>query len=202
MINQLLNPYVFNLNESQCIATALNDWDSRRNCINDLKNSLNDHFDYYQQEKCCYCGLLYDRTGRGEIEHIAPKGANLYPQFSYTSNNLAKACQLCNSSTMKHTYDSVETINAVYELCEFKIVHPYLDDHNYHYSWNYGFREVLIAVNNNSKKAKESIRLFELDSVKRTRARAQQRNQERIDNLWNTPIAIKNKIKDVLKFKI
>lgn len=202
MISQLVNPYIYNALEAQCIATPNTTWDSRRNCINNIKIRLNQHFDVQQQEKCCYCGLLYDRTGRGEIEHIAPKGNGLYPQFSFTSNNLAKACQLCNSSSMKHTYNSIETLNTVYELCVFKIVHPYLDDHNYHYSWNYGIREVLISVNNNSDKAKESIRLFELASVKRTRARAQQRNQERLDNLYNTSIAIKNRIKDALKFKI
>lgn len=202
MISQLINPYVYSVNENQCISLAVNNWKSQRNCIGDIKISLNQHFDNNQQEKCCYCGLQYNRTGRGEIEHIAPKGASLYPQFSFTSKNLVKACQLCNSSSMKHTYDSVETINANYDLCVFKIVHPYLDDHNYHYAWNYGIREVLISINNNSEKAKESIRLFELDSVKRTRARAQQRNQERIDNIYNTSIAIKNKIKEVLKFKI
>jgi|GEM_PF-2498696 len=202
MINRLNNPYVYNQIENQCIALAGNNWDSQRNCINNLKDSLNNHFDLHQQEKCCYCGLQYNRTGRGEIEHIAPKGANLHPQFSYTNFNLAKACQLCNSSSMKHTYDSIRTINNDYELCDFRIVHPYLDDHNFHYSWNYGIREVLISVNNNSDKARESIRLFELDSVKRTRARAQQRNQERIDNFFNTPTIIKNRIKEVLKFKI
>lgn len=202
MIIQLVNPYIFSAQESLCIVTPHTTWNSRTNCINDIKIRLNQHFDFQQHEKCCFCGLLYDRTGRGEIEHIAPKGTGLYPQFSFTSNNLAKACQLCNSSSMKHTYNSVETINAVYELCEFKIVHPYLDDHNYHYAWNYGLREVLISVNNNSAKAKESIKLFELDSVKRTRARAQQRNQERLDNIYNTSVAIKNRIKDVLKFKI
>ncbi|MDP2176489.1 MAG: hypothetical protein Q8K70_11320 [Bacteroidota bacterium] len=202
MINQLLNPYIFNPQESQCITIALSNWNSQKKCIIELKEKLNNHFDFHQQEKCCFCGLLYDRTGRGEIEHIAPKGSELFPQFSYISNNLAKACQLCNSSTMKHTYDSVETVDEIYELCKFKIVHPYLDDHNYHYSWNYGIQEVLISINNNSEKAKESIRLFELNSVKRTRARAQQRNQEKINNFFNTSRDIKNRIKAVLKFKI
>lgn len=202
MIQQLLNPHLISDIENQCIILAGNNWDSRRNCILNLKARLNNHFDVNQNEKCCFCGLFYDRTGRGEIEHIAPKGLTLYPQFSFTSNNLAKACQLCNSSSMKHTYDSIDTLNPIYELCTFKIVHPYLDDHNYHYSWRYGIREVLISVNNNSEKARESIRLFELDSVKRTRARAQQRNQERLDNIYNTSAIIKNKIKAVLKFKI
>lgn len=202
MINQLNTPYVFNANEIICITSANNNWDSRTNCIKNIKIALNNHFDTHQQEKCCYCGLLYDRTGRGEIEHIAPKGASLYPQFSYHNLNLAKVCQLCNSSSMKHMYNSVRALNLNYELSEFKIVHPYLDDHNYHYSWNYGIREVLISVNNNSDKARESIRLFELDSVKRTRARAQQRNQERIETLYNLSAQVKKRIKEVMKFKI
>ncbi len=126
----------------------------------------------------------------------------LYPQFSYTPNNLAKACQLCNSSCEKHTYDTVENVAAVYEQCEFKIVHPYLDDHTLHYNWNYGERNVIISVADDSYKAKESIRIFELASEKRTRARAMERNQERLDNRYSLTTAIKNRIKAVLKFKI
>jgi uncharacterized protein (TIGR02646 family) len=160
------------------------------------------HFDTYQGERCCYCGLLYDRTGRGEIEHIAPKGAKFYPQFSFYPCNLAKACQLCNSSSMKHTYDPVNTLGATYEQSDFKIVHPYLDDHSLHYNWRYGLRSVVISVANNSAKAIESIRIFELASEKRTRARAIERNQERLDNLYNLPSAIKSRIKSVIKFKL
>jgi hypothetical protein len=89
-----------------------------------------------------------------------------------------------------------------YDQCQFKIVHPYLDDHTLHYNWNYGLRNVLISVANNSNKAKESIRIFELASEKRTRARAIERNQERLDNLYNLPTAIKNRIKAVLTFRI
>ncbi|WP_192348834.1 hypothetical protein [Algoriphagus sp. Y33] len=171
---------------------------SQSNCIKALKISLNTHFDTEQNEKCCYCGLLYDRTGRGEIEHIAPKGAGLYPQFSYTSNNLAKVCQLCNSSSMKHDYDSVRTISHNYNLIDFKIVHPYNDNHSDHYKFSYGLLNVTISVNNNSDKARESIRLFELASEKRTRARAVQRNQERLENLYNLSTAIKERIKSVI----
>lgn len=201
MIGQLSNPYSFSAAENGCIATALNNWDSQKNCIKALKIAMNIHFDMTQLERCCYCGLLYDRTGRGEIDHVAPKGAGLYPQFSFTSNNLAKACQLCNSSSMKHTYDSIQTIAINYDLCEFRIVHPYLDDHTQHYSWDYGLRHVLISVYNNSAKAQESIRLFELASEKRTRARAIERNQQRLDNIYNISTAIKNRIMDVLRFK-
>lgn len=202
MINQLTRPYNYSEQETTCVTNAANNWESQTNCIKALKIEMNTYFDTHQGERCCYCGLLYDRTGRGEIEHIAPKGAMLYPQFSYTPLNLAKACQLCNSSSMKHTYDTVETVAAVYEQCEFKIVHPYLDDHSLHYNWNYGEKNVIISVANDSDKAKESIRIFELSSEKRTRARAMERNQERLDNRYSLTTAIKNRIKAVLKFKI
>ncbi len=183
MICKLTKPYYYIKNELDCISIAKNSWKSQSKCIKDLKNKIHSHFDKVQKEKCCYCGLLYDRTGRGEIEHIAPKGEKLYPQFSYTSNNLAKACQLCNSSSMKHDYDSVKTINKNYNEIVFKIVHPYLDDHNNHYSFNYGLLNVTISVKNDSEKAKESIRIFELASEKRTRGRAILRNQEKLENL-------------------
>ena len=200
MINQLTTPYNFTAQETTCVNNASNDWGSQTNCIKALKAAMNIHFDGHQSERCCYCGLLYDRTGRGEIEHIAPKAATYYPQFSFTANNLAKACQLCNSSSMKHTYDTVKTLAAVYEQCEFKIVHPYLDDQRLHYNWKYGLRNVIISVANDSDKAKESLRIFELASEKRTRARAIERNQERLDNLYNLTTAIKNRIKSVLTF--
>ncbi len=200
MINQLTHLYIYTVQETACINVANNNWDSQRNCIKELKSNMNSFFNTHQKEKCCYCGLQYDRTGRGEIEHIAPKGVGLYPQFSFTPLNLAKACQLCNSSSMKHTYDTVATSNATYNLCEFKIVHPYLDDHSEHFNWNYGLLNVVISIKNNSRKAKESIRIFELASEKRTRARAIQRNQERLERLYNISTALKSRIKAVITF--
>lgn len=202
MINQLKTPFNYSVAQDICVRSASNNWDSKRNCILELKATMHTHFDKFQRERCCYCGLLYDRTGRGEIDHIAPKGDNLYPQFSFTSNNLAKACQLCNSSSMKHTYDSIEILSPVYENCNFKIVHPYLDDHTLHFNWKYGLRRVVISIANNSEKAKESIKLFELASEKRTRARAIERNQEYLDLLFNITDDIKNRIKAVLEFRV
>jgi len=199
MINQLMTPYGYNANEQLCVNGIANNWNSKKKCIVELKIAMNSHFDIHQREKCCYCGLYYDRTGRGEVEHIAPKGIDYYPQFTYTPNNLAKACQLCNSSSMKHTYDSILVLDPVYENCQFRFVHPYLDNHNDHYQWNYGVLNVLITVNNNSPKGIESIRLFELSSEKRTRARAIQRNQERLENLYNLPNNVKKRIKDAIK---
>lgn len=201
MINQLHNPYYYNEDEEECIAAAHRNWESQRNCIKLLKAFMNVHFDNYQNEKCCYCGLLYQRTGRGEIDHIAPKGNDYYPQFSYESKNLAKACQLCNSSTMKHEFNTIQTLNVNYEQCDFNIVHPYLHNPDEHYCWKYGALKVIISVKNNSPKAKESIKLFELDSEKRTKARATQKNQERLERLYNITYEVKTRIMSVLKFR-
>lgn len=202
MINQLQNHYTYSQAEELCIQSALGNWNSQRGCIIDMKVRLHVHCDLGQGERCCYCGLLYDRTGRGEIDHIAPKGINLYPQFAFEARNLAKACQLCNSSSMKHTYDSIATLSNVYDQCVFKIVHPYLDDHSQHYRWRYGLLRVAISVHNGSVKAEESIRLFELSSEKRTRARAIERNQERLNALYNISGAVKKRIMSVIRFKM
>ncbi|MCH5684297.1 hypothetical protein LWM68_08485 [Niabella sp. W65] len=202
MIRRLTNPYTYSAQEQVCIQAANNNWESGRNCVKTLKELLNKHFDHHQNDKCCYCGLEYGRTGRGEVDHIAPKGNEYYPQFSFTPNNLAKACQLCNSSTMKHTYDSIDTLDPIYENCTFKIVHPYLDDHSLHFKFSYGLLGVLISVENNSAKGLESIGLFELDSEKRTRARATERNQARLEAIYRIPAAIKERIRSVLTFKL
>lgn len=178
MIKQIHISYQYTTKDLRCIAEAKRNWESGKVCIKNLKIKLNSFFDTNQNEKCCYCGLSYGITGRGEVDHIAPKGEEFYPKFSFHAKNLVKACQLCNSSSMKHTYDSIEILGDNYENCEFKFVHPYLDDPDEHYSWNYGVINVIISVKNNSSKAEESIRLFELDSEKRTRARAMQRNYE------------------------
>jgi uncharacterized protein (TIGR02646 family) len=201
VISRLLRPYPLSLAERQSIVNAGNNWSSGRNDIQQLKININTHCDTHQNERCCYCGLLYDRSGRGEIEHIAPKGAGLYPEFSFTPENLAKACQLCNSSTMKHDYNSIQVYSPVYNQCEFKIVHPYLDNPTDHYSWNYGSLRITISVNNNSNQAKESIRLFELDSEKRTKARASERNQKRLERRYNLHVDIINRIARAMRIR-
>lgn len=102
-------------------------------------------------------------------------------------------------SKLKYNFVDVESHAAVYEDCEFKIVHPDLDDPAEHYSWKHG---VAISVNNDSTQAKESIRIFELDSEERTRARAKQRNQERIEIFFNISNEVKERVLSVLRFKI
>ena len=53
MINQQLTPYYFSVQEQACITAASNRWGSQSNCIKELKDKLNTHFDLQQNEKCC-----------------------------------------------------------------------------------------------------------------------------------------------------
>lgn len=195
-----LAPYRYSDAQKTCIREAKYDWSSQKNCIKALKNELNLYFDNNQSEKCCFCGLKYNETGRGEIEHFAPKEHVLYSKFSLHRLNLLKACQLCNSSTMKHTYDSIEIYNPIYKKCKFKIVHPYIDDPDDHFSWKYGILKVSISLKDpNDDKGKETIRLFELASEKRTTARAKQRIFEKIVEIYNLPQNIVTKISNAIK---
>lgn len=155
----------------------------------------------FQNGKCCFCGLLYDETGRAEIEHIAPKKArpSEYPEFSFLPLNLAMACQLCNSSTMKGQYNPITVTDINYANCTFGIVHPYLDNHTLHYKWNYGFLRVVIT--GISDKGRESIRLFKLAEEHRTLARAKQRSHEMRIAFYNLPQNTIDRIKSALLFK-
>jgi len=198
VINQLTQPYPFSDNEKTCIEAAGFNWDSQTNCIKQIKVDLNEYFDTVQDEKCCYCGLKYNETGRGEIDHIAPKGEEEYEKLSYHRRNIAKACQLCNSSTMKHTYDPITERNPVYKKNKFEFVHPYLDDPSEHYAWRHGVKTITISIRDDSTKAAKSIEVFELDSEARTSARAKQRNHEFLVQAWGLPKATLDRIKQAI----
>jgi hypothetical protein len=97
---------------------------------------------------------------------IRPK----HPEFAFTVNNLVMSCNLCNSPVKKGNYDTVEVKNVDYNLCAFKIVHPYFDDHSLHYSWANDSQKILIQ--GISVKGRESVRVFKLDSARHSEARA------------------------------
>lgn len=206
MINQLTQTFTltpaYQAHLNNMMPFSRYDWESGVNPIPSIRNSIGVQLRSFQNGKCCYCGLKYDETGQGQIEHIAPKKArpSEYPEFSFHPQNLAMACQLCNSSTMKGQYDPIENYNANYTQCSFRIVHPYLDDHSLHYEWSYGILGVVIT--GVSDKGRESIRLFKLAEEHRTSARAKQRNQERIVQLYNLPQNVLSRIKAALNFRI
>lgn len=205
MINQLTQTFTLTAAQQATLAGlqpySRDDWESGTNAITNIRDSIGGQLRGFQNGKCCFCGLNYDETGQGQIEHIAPKKGRPreYPEFSFHELNLAMACQLCNSKTMKGEYNSIATYNANYRQCTFRIVHPYLDNHALHYRWNHGLLRVVITGISNE--ARESIRLFKLAEEHRTTARAKQKNQERLVALYNLPQNTINRIKQVLNFR-
>lgn len=204
MINQLTRTFTLSLAEQAIVNGFMPftrmSWESYP--ANGIRQIIGTQLRNLQNGKCCYCGLLYDETGRGEIEHIAPKKArpNEYPEFSFLHLNLAMACQLCNSSTMKGQYNSINIYNGNYTNCTFRIVHPYLDNHTHHYRWSHGLLRVVITGISNE--ARESIRLFKLAEEHRTTARAKQKNQERLVAFYNLPQNTLDRINRALTFRI
>lgn len=203
MINQLTQTFTLTAAEQAVVAGLMpftrDTWESY--AARNIRDTIGVQLRNFQNGKCCFCGLLYDETGRGEIEHIAPKKArpSEYPEFSFNPQNLAMSCQLCNSSTMKGQYNSIATYNANYQQCTFNIVHPYLDNHTLHYRWSHGLLRVVITGLTNE--ARESIRLFKLAEEHRTTARAKQKNQERLIAIYNLPQNTINRIKQALTFR-
>ena len=51
-------------------------------------DSIGNQLRGFQNGKCCFCGLNYDETGQGQIEHIAPKKArpNEKPIIAFSTN--------------------------------------------------------------------------------------------------------------------
>ena len=76
-----------------------------------------------QNGLCVYCGCLI--YGAGDVEHIANKA--IYTEFMFTPLNLAYACKTCNQ-IYKGSINVIKKRNTEYDKCEFKIVHPYLDN--------------------------------------------------------------------------
>lgn len=178
MIQQILQLFTLTQEQEILIASFVpaeraDEWDRGTNVMNAIKSSITTQLNEIQREKCCYCGLQMWETGRGEIEHIAPKAARgkSYPQFSFEKQNLALACEYCNGSSKKGETDVVLTEHAVYNQCTFKLVHPYFDNPDDHYEWIN--EETKVVITHRTPKGKYSIDLFELHDLAEARAKQQ-----------------------------
>lgn len=166
MLNLKGKQFVFDSEDKSLL--IISNWDSKTKEFIGLKNKLKKHFDFNQSSCCAYCGNKMGVTSRPEIEHIAPKGDSLYPQFKFEALNLLFACELCNGSSMKGAKDVVSLCAKNYSDCEFYLVHPYFDDPKDHFDWT---DEHEVIITSKSEKGKYSITLFELDGPARTEAR-------------------------------
>lgn len=147
-----------------------------------------------QHDKCCFCESKFSHTSFGDVEHFRPKGgyqrhANdklKYPGYywlAYDWNNLLYSCEVCNRRYKKNRFPLAndakratnhhDSINNESPL----IIHPAEEDPEKFLTFN----QEVIVPKNNSKKGKESIKVYglhrledqrkkHLDNVKRTLA--------------------------------
>lgn len=120
-----------------------------------------------QDGRCAYCGCRL--FGRPHRDHIAPKSP--YFQWTYWPENIVLTCAPCNVD-QKGTYNPVLTQGSTYGGTTFKFVHPYFDDPRDHIRFVGHRLDILISIVNSSQKGLETIRLFDLNNVHRSKERA------------------------------
>jgi uncharacterized protein (TIGR02646 family) len=205
MINQIPSTYNLSIQEQNLIDLLIpfqpGIWDS--STVKDVKAEIHKQLLIIQNSNCCYCGLKVNEGGRAEIEHIANKGGTkrpAYTEFVFTKENLAIICQFCNSSSKKGQEDILDNVDLTnYNNCTFKIVHPYFDNPDSHYTWTKGRYKILIS--SISTQGNKSIELFGLDSESHTLARAKQAMFENKLSKYNQRIQIRNRIAEIFSFK-
>ncbi len=157
------------------------EWELKTKEVIAFKNTIKKQLNIIQNEKCAYCGFTLYVTSDSQIEHIAPKGGSKRPKyvnFSFLRFNLVLSCVFCNGFYKKGTFDTVVKEDINYRKCVFKIVHPYFDDPTDHYNWVSNLDMILIKAV--SEKAKNSITIFELDSLRHSQERAKNHIMEEL----------------------
>ncbi len=126
-----------------------------------LKSELLD----IQDGKCVYCMKTIDtRTAYdGDREHFANK--ERYPAYTFESFNLLLACITCNRP-LKGRSNTIERLNNRYINCNFRIVHPIIDNVDDHIGFNQG--SIVYAI---TDKGLRTIELFKLDDTYLNRER-------------------------------
>jgi uncharacterized protein (TIGR02646 family) len=140
--------------------------------ITALKKSIKTKLEAIQGLNCAFCGMTLKVTSEEQIEHVAPKGRNRYPEYMFYPNNLVLACGLCNGFEKKERREFRNIIGKrrdFYELHYFNIVHPKLDNPRDHY--DLGRDEDKITITNLSLKGQKSIAMLELDQEPHTTER-------------------------------
>lgn len=202
MITQLNCPIVYDQADTNHIASLKppmgQTWDKPVARTKVLKAKVRGQLDATQRS-CAYCGLELGGTSAGEIEHIAAKGQQRHPEFTYTENNLVLACNFCNGPKKKFQQETIRTKNTVYANCDFLIVHPYLHNPDIHYLWVDNAKRIVIQ--SNSPEATASIQMFGLDSPKMARFRAIEYNAYVTENNLTLDQQTEQHLKQALAYK-
>lgn len=202
MIVKLTCPITYDANDVAHVTTLSNPinqhWNKPSTRTKTLKAKIRQLLDAYQSH-CAYCGLELGGTSAGAIEHIAPKGRNRHPEFTFEAENLVLACDFCNGSKKKFQKETIAVKNIIYNQCHFLIVHPYYDIPDNHYSWVDNVSRIVIQ--SSTPKATASIKMFELDSPKMTKFRAMQFNSYVTLNNLTLDRVTENQLKTALAYK-
>jgi uncharacterized protein (TIGR02646 family) len=143
-----------------------------RNRITALKTSIKTKLEAIQGLNCAFCGMPLRVTSAEQIEHIAPKGKNRFPEYMFYPNNLVLACGLCNGFEKKEKKVFCKTVgkrNDSYETHYFNIVHPKLDHPSDHY--DLGRYENKVTITSKTLKGQKSIAMLKLDEEPHTTER-------------------------------
>ncbi|PIB26453.1 hypothetical protein BFP76_11055 [Amylibacter kogurei] len=104
------------------------EWSRQTNSVKAFKKAVMDHGMAEQDSKCVWCesklGLEARRSAHRD--HIAPK--EHYRKWTFLPANIAVACEACNGFTVKSDLDTIAVEAPNYEECDFRVVHPYLDN--------------------------------------------------------------------------
>lgn len=117
-----------------------------------------------QKGQCAYCGFFVgevEHRRRITIDHFAPE--KQYPLWRFLPENLLVSCDTCNS-TYKQAHDTLAAVHADYSKSDFNLVHPYLDNVEFHVSGTYlGGDKRVKAPQAHTKKGQASMAMFRLN---------------------------------------
>jgi uncharacterized protein (TIGR02646 family) len=140
-----------------------------RQIIDNLKQSIKAKLELIQGLNCAFCGMALRVTSSEQIEHIAPKGKNRFPEYMFHPNNLVLACAMCNGFEKKEKKVFCNTISnsgLTYETHLFNIVHPKFDNPIEHY--DLGRNGNKITITSRTLKGQKSIAMLKLDEEPHT----------------------------------
>lgn len=149
----------------QSLMAAIKQYGSYKQIPKDEKEKLTVH---YREEdikealikssngKCAFCECIPTEGGNIEVEHFKPK--SIYPEYTFSWENLLPSCRLCNG--MKLNHDTVKE----------PIVNPYTDNpEDFFY---YELFKVKAKAGNNSKIGETTIEVCGLNTHRLFQPRA------------------------------
>ncbi|BFU78774.1 hypothetical protein ALC152_19890 [Arcobacter sp. 15-2] len=171
-------------------------WDIECADMKRVKRYMKEELWTIQDGKCAYCLSPLNPTVRnegdlpldGDREHIVPK--SIHPTFIFEPLNFVLACITCNR-TLKKDVDTIKVFNTDYQNCEFKIIHPILDNVDEHIGFDKGIITFLSL-----EKGKWTDELFHLSNDYYTKQRVQayivSLMEDDVNNILNNPFGVTN----------